>query len=630
MEASGSVLPVLRFGVFEFDPRAGELRKKGMKVKLQGQPLDILAILLQRSGETVTREELQKKLWPADTFVDFEQGLNNAMKRLRSALDDDADNPRFVETIPRRGYRFIGQLEGTGAVEPSPLPSDGPPPKRKGMFRAILGALVIAFIGAVLTGIYLDKRDRVAARPRQQIRSLAVLPLVNMSGDPDQEYFADGMTEQLTADLSKIGAVRVISRTSAMRYKGAAAANKSLPEIARELNVDGIVEGSVERAGDRVRITAKLIHAPTDTHLWADSYERNLRDVLSLQDEVARDIASQIRVTLTPQEQVYLSESKPIDPEAYEDYLKGRYYFSKISTDGFRQGLRYFQRAVQRDPNYAAAYVGEAECYKYLGFWGDEPDQEANSKARTAIQKALTLDDNLGEAHATSAFLHFAYDWDWAAAQAEFNRALELNPHSSDMHLWYAQYLLAMGRRDEGLAEVATAHALDPVSELTDTMAGRAYMLAGLFDQAIEQFQQSAALDPYSDTDYYDIATCYESKGNYPKAVEEYLKAEQLEGLAAKDLAVRRRAFLKGGMRGFLQEELKSAQAQFDKGNYSYSDIANIYARLGDKEHAFEYLDKVYKAKDHNIAFLKVEPLLDNLRSDPRFSDLLRRAGLPQ
>jgi len=623
VKASASVLPVLRFGVFQFDPRAAELRKKGMKVKLQGQPLDILAILLQRPGETVTREELQRKLWPADTFVDFEQGLNNAMKRLRSALDDDADNPRFVETIPRRGYRFIGQLEGTGAVIPSPLSSDGPPPKRKRMFGpAILGSLVIALIGAALMGIYLDRRDQVVAHPRQQIRSLAVLPLINMSGDPDQEYFADGMTEQLTADLSKIGAVRVISRTSAMRYKGVVAANKSLPEIARELNVDGIVEGSVERAGNRVRITAKLIHAPTDTHLWADSYERNLRDVLSLQDEVARDIASQIRVALTPQEQVYLSESKPIDPEAYEDYLKGRYYFSKISTDGFRQGLRYFQRAVQRDPNYAAAYVGEAECYKYLGFWGDEPEQEANSKARTAIRKALALDDNLGEAHATSAFLHFAYDWDWAAAQAEFNRALELNPHSSDMHLWYAQYLLAMGRRDEGLAEVATAHALDPVSELTDSMAGRAYMLAGLFDQAIEQFQQSVALDPDSAIDHGDIGICYESKGNYPKAVEEYLKGEQVDGVPKEVLAARRRTFLKAGMRGFLQEELNSAQTQFD--------FANIYARLGDKEHAFEYLDKVYKAKDHNIAFLKVEPLLDNLRSDPRFSDMLRRVGLPQ
>jgi len=630
VKTSSSVPPTLRFGVFELDPRAGELRKKGMKIKLQGQPLEILVMLLQRPRETVTREELQKKLWPADTFVDFEQGLNNAMKRLRSALDDDADRPRFIETLPRRGYRFIGPVDGALVTSSEPVPQEGSHPNKRGALRlAVSGTLIVLAIGGVLVGLNVRGwRDRLFTPQRKpHIQALAVLPLANLSGDPDQEYFADGMTEELTTDLSKIGAVRVISRTSAMRYKGA---NKSLPEIARELNVDGVVEGSVERVGGRVRITAQLIHGPTDAHLWADSYERDLRDILSLQDEVARDIANQIRVKLTPQEQAQLSNDRPIKPEAYEVYLKGRYYFSKLSTDGFREGLGYFRRAVELDPQYALAYVGQAECYKYLGIWGALPPRESNSQAKAAIQKALAIDDNLGEAHATFAFLHFAYDWDWAGAQEEFNRALELSPRSSDVRLWYAQYLAAMGRQDEAVAEIVKAHALDPVSELTDAMVGRVYLLVRRFDKAIEQFQETLALNPESDTAHYDLGICYESKGMYREAVEEYLRSEEMEGATKEDLALRRRAFLNAGLRGFLQEELKSELAD-QKQVYDRSfGFAQLYARLGDKDRAFENLEKTYEEGGHNIAFLKVEPLLDNLRSDPRWNDLLRRLRLPQ
>jgi len=459
------------------------------------------------------------------------------------------------------------------------------------------------------------------------IESLAVLPLKNLSGDPAQEYFADAMTEELTADLSKIGAIRVISRTSAMRYKDA---NKSLPEIARELNVDGVVEGSVERVGDRVRITAQLIHAPTDTHLWADSYERDLRNILSLQDEVARDIASKIRVTLTPHERAQLSNSRPIDTEAYEDYLKGRYYYSKFSTDGFSEALKYFQQAVKLDPNYALAYVGEADCYKELGIWGALRPRESSSKAKAAIQKALAIDNNLGQAHATLAHIHFVFDWDWAGAQEEFNHALELNPHSSDVHLRYAMYLSAMGRQDEAVAEIEKAHALDPVSELTNSISNRVYLLARRFDKAIEQLQKTLALYPDSAIDHYNLGTCYEHKDMYRDAVEEYLKSEEIGGAAKEDLAMRRRAFLKAGLQGFLQEELKSDIADLNHGYVPAFDFAQLYARLGDKDRAFENLEKTYKEGGHNIAFLKVEPGLDNLRSDPRFTDLLRRVGLPQ
>jgi len=626
---SNSTLSPLRFGVFEFDPRAGELRKKGMKIKLQGQPVEILAMLLQHPGEPVTREELQKKLWPADTFVDFEQGLNNAIKRLRAALNDDSDNPRFIETLPRKGYRFVGQLEGPAMAPPpvEPAPSNEPQPKHQPTQRLLIfGTLGLLVITVGLAALYLRPRlDRFASQASPRIQALAVLPLANLSGDPEQEYFAEGMTEELTADLSKISAVRVISRTSAMRYKSTA---KSLPEIARDLNVDGIVEGTVERAGNKVRITATLIHAATDTHIWAESYERDLQDVLFLQAEVAREIASQIRVTVTPQEQAQLSGTQPVLPEAYENYLKGRFYFGKFTNEGFRQCLSYFQQAVKVDPNYALGYVGQAECFKYLGIWDVISPHESSSQAKAAIQKALEIDNNLGEAHATLAYLHFLYDWDWSGAQSEFNRALELSPGSSDVHLWYAQYLSAMGKEDEAIREIEKAHSLDPVALLTETMVGRVYMLAHRFDKGIEQFQKTLALYPDSAINHWDLGICYESKGLNRKAVDEYLKSDEIDGLSQEQLAMKQRAFTRAGFRGYLQEELKS-ELDHPEPYYDRSfNLARLYALLGDKEKAFSNLDKAYEEGWSDVAFLKVDPELDTLRSDPRFNRLLDRVGL--
>jgi serine/threonine protein kinase/Tfp pilus assembly protein PilF len=505
-------------------------------------------------------------------------------------------------------------------------PSSGRRLSQRRAFAA-LGSLVVLL--ALIAGFRSARlrQWRHASSPSPHIESLAVLPLKNLTGDPAQEYFADGMTEELTTDLSKIGAVRVISRTSAMRYKDA---NKSLPEIARELNVDAVVEGSVERSGDRVRITAQLIHAPTDTHLWADSYERDLRNILSLQDEVARDIASQIKVTLTPQEQAQLSSSRPIEPEAYENYLKGRYYYSKLSTDGFHEALKYFQQAVQLDPKYALAYVGEADCYKELGIWGALPPRESSSKAKAAVHKALEIDNNLGEAHATLAHLHFVYDWDWAGAQKEFNRALELSPRSSEVHDLYAIYLSAMGSQDEAVAEIEKAHALDPVSQPANTVLGFVYLLAHRFDKAIEQLQKTLVLYPGSAIDHNNLGICYEHKGRYQEAVEEYLKSDEIEGATGEELAIRRGAFLKAGLQGFLQEELKSDITDSKHDYVPPFEFAQLYARMGDKDRAFEKLEETYTEGGHNVAFLKVEPELDNLRSDPRYADLLRRLGLPQ
>src|SRR5437870_8638739 len=358
----------VRFGVFEVDLRAGELRKRGVKIKLQDQPFQILQILLERTGEVATREEIRGRIWPADTFVDFDQGLNNAIKRLRESLSDSPDNPRFIETIPRHGYRFIGM---TGSSTPG------------------------------------------------RMRSLAVLPLENLSHDPQQEYFAEGLTEALITTLAKIGELRVVSRTSAMLYENV---RKPLSEIARELEVDAIVEGTVLRSGHRVRITAQLIDAAEESHLWAESYERDLRDVLTLQSELAQAIAREVQVRLTPQEQTHLAQVHPVDPEAYESYLKGRYYWNRRSVPGLAKAVQYFRRAIEKDPTYAAAYSGLADCLSVLGLYGVISPDESCGKAKSLALHALAMDHSLAEAYTSLAFATLFYDYDFVAAEKGFER----------------------------------------------------------------------------------------------------------------------------------------------------------------------------------------------------------------
>ena len=389
----------IRFGVFEVDLRAGELRKKGLKVKLQEQPLQVLQILLENPGEVVTREELQRRIWPSDTFVDFDHGLYNGIKRLREALGDSADTPHYIETLARRGYRFIGRLDPGPTCTPSP------------------------------------------------IRSLAVLPLENLSRDPEQEYFAEGMTEALITTLAKIGELRVVSRTSAMQYKGV---HKPLREIARELEVDAIVEGSVPRAGRRVRITAQLIDTAKETHLWAESYERDLRNALALQSEVAQAIAREIRVKLTPVDQARFAEVHPVDPEAYEAYLKGRYHWNRRSAEGLGKAIQYFQQAIAKDPTYPAAYAGLADCLSILGWWSYVSPDDGCGKAKGLAQKALEIDPSSAEAHASLAWATMLYDHNFALAEKEFERAIELNPRYATGHQWFGLYLALMGRYEEG------------------------------------------------------------------------------------------------------------------------------------------------------------------------------------
>ena len=468
----------LRFGVFELDLRSGELRKHGSKIRLQAQPFQVLAMLLQHQGEVVSREELQKQLWPADTFVDFDHGLNKAINKIREALGDSAESPRFVETVARRGYRFLAEVKAADAVavqtlEPTsrfesaakgadlavPVPELAPAahPRRSAMWSTSVALVVMIFAALAVWAIYSPKH------PSAVIRSLAVLPLESLSNDASQDYFADGMTDELISDLGQISALRVISRTSVMTYKRA---RKPLPQIARELNVDAVVEGTVLRSGDRVRITAQLIEAASDKHLWSQSYEGDLRDTLALQNEVARAIAAQIQIKLNPQEQAALKNVKAVKPDAYESYLKGRYFWNKRTAESLKVALAYFNQAIDEDPNYAQAYSGLADTYALLGDWqyAVMTAKEALPNAKAAATKALQLDPALGEAHNSLAFVLDGFDWDLQSGGKEFQRAIELNPGYATAHHWYAWHLCLLGRYQEALAEMKRTESLDPLS----------------------------------------------------------------------------------------------------------------------------------------------------------------------
>jgi len=451
------VSQLVRFDRFELDLRAGELRKGGIRIRLQEQPLQVLQALLEKPGEVVTCEELQKRIWPADTFVDFDHGLHAAVNKLRTALSDPAIRPRYVETVQRRGYRFIGKVDSFDESPPAPREINNDPtpkPKRRvwnswtGMLGGFMAA--IAIVAALIAGNVYGLRDWIfKTTTPHSFRSLAVLPLENLSGDSKQDYFADGMTEELITQVSKFGNLKVISRTSVMQYKGS---KKSLPQIAGELHVDAVVEGAVQLVDNRIRITAQLVDGATDEHIWAETYDRDLSNVLLLQSEVAADIAKQIDLELTPQQQLRFNASAhPVNPDAYQSYLLGRYYWNMRTGAGLAKAGQYFADAIQKDPNFALAYSGQADYFAYLTVLGGPEimkPRDAMAQARAAATKALKLDDSLAEAHASMGNILHNYDWNWAAAEGEYKRAIELNPNYAMAHHLYAHLLIETGRKE--------------------------------------------------------------------------------------------------------------------------------------------------------------------------------------
>jgi TolB-like protein/DNA-binding winged helix-turn-helix (wHTH) protein/Flp pilus assembly protein TadD len=629
-----------RFGVFEVDLQTGELTKRGMRLRLQEQPFRLLAILLEKPGELVTREELRARIWP-QTFVDFDHGLNKAISKIRDALGDSAENPRFVETVAGRGYRFLAdvtevhdarpEIAGTDLAvhgEPEPLPSlelgklavrlpRAHTWRLYGFGLALFLALTIAL--SWIFGPW--------GRSSRTVRSLAVLPLENISGDASQEYFADGMTDELITDLGKISALRVISRTSTMAYKRT---RKPLAEIARELNVEAVVEGSVVRSGDDVRISAQLIEAPADTQLWAESFEGDIRDALALQNSVARTIVGQIRATLVGQEQAALDKSKAVNPEAYEAYLKGRYFWNKRTGDGLKKAIAYFSHAIEADPNYAEAYSGLADAYALSGDWeyGVVSPQQAFAQARAAATKALTLDDSLGEAHTSLAFALDLYGWDWQAAEKEYEQAIKLSPGYSTLHLWYAWHLMVVGRTSDGVLELRKAESLDPLSLIVGADLADALCIARLYDESVEQSRKTLELDPNFAVGHYELGQALVQKQSANEAIVEFQKAIALSGHSGAFDSNLAYAYAVSGQKDEATKILGELAATSDKNHSADANIALIYVGFGDNDQAMIWLEKAYETRFNPSILLR--PAWDPLRSDARFKDLRRRIGLPQ
>jgi TolB-like protein/DNA-binding winged helix-turn-helix (wHTH) protein/Flp pilus assembly protein TadD len=632
----------LRFGVFEVDLRAGELRKHGLRIRLQEQPFQVLAMLLEHPGQVVTREELQKKLWPADTFVDFDHGLNKAVNKIRDALGDSAESPRFVETVARRGYRFLAEAKAADAapvrspeLAPAQLPAaetrdraelvgtPAAPQRRLPPLAWKISALVLVAVIAAFAVWKTHSRNL----PTSAIHSLAVLPLESLSNDASQDYFADGMTDELISDLGQISALRVISRTSVMAYKHA---RKPLPQIARELNVDAIVEGTVLRSGDQVRITAQLIDATADKHLWSQSYEGELKDTLALQNQVAQAIADQIRIKLNPQEQAALKIARVVNPEAYESYLKGRYFWNKRTPDSLKVALAYFNQAIDEDANYAQAYSGLADTYALLGDWqyAVMTPKEALPKAKAAAIKALELDSKLSEAHNSLAFCFDAFDWDLESAGKEFQRSIELNPGYATAHHWYAWHLGLLGRYDEAIEEMRKAKNLDPLSLIINADLAELLVIAHVYDESISQSRKTIEMDPNFALAHNQLGQAYLQKHLNVEAIAELQKAVEISGGSPTCIANLARAYAASGK---TSEAVRLLSDLKNHSNRSYSDaseIAVVYAALGDKDQAMHWLEIGYEERFNPGVLLR--PGFDPLRSDPRFQDLLRHIGFPR
>jgi TolB-like protein/DNA-binding winged helix-turn-helix (wHTH) protein/Flp pilus assembly protein TadD len=628
-----------RFGVFQLDLRAGELRKHGGRVRLQEQPLQVLAMLLSHSGELVTREQLQRKLWSADTFVDFDHGLNKAISKIREALGDSAESPRFVETVARRGYRFLASVTVDG---PTPILSPEPAvqahpgdtqvrphvtdqPAAWWTLHPSAWLTVISVSLLLIASIATWKFHARNPPSALVIRSLAVLPLESLSNDASQDYFADGMTDELIADLGQISALRVISRTSVMAYKRA---RKPLPQIARELNVDAVVEGTVLRSGDRVRITAQLIEASADKHLWSESYEGELRDTLALQNKVARAIADEIRINLNPQEQAALKNVKVVNPKAYESYLKGRYFWNKRTANGLKVALAYFKQSIDEDPTYAQSYSGLADTYALLGDWqySEMTSREALPKAKSAAVKALELDGALGEAHNSLAFCLDAFDWDFDSAGREFRRAIELNPSYATAHHWYAWHLGVLGRYEGAIAEMRKAQNLDPLSLIINADLAELLLIAHSYDESIRQSRKTIEMDPNFALAHNQLGQAYLQKNMNEEAIAELQKAVQLSGGSPTCIANLARAYAASGKRSEAIRLLTEVKNHSGPTYSDASEIAVIYTALADSDRAMNWLQKGYEERFNPSVLLR--PGFDPLRSDLRFQELVRRIGL--
>jgi TolB-like protein/DNA-binding winged helix-turn-helix (wHTH) protein/Tfp pilus assembly protein PilF len=641
----------VRFGEdFEVDLRAFELRHFGRALKLERIPLQVLLILIEQKGQLVTREEIVEKIWGKDVFLDTDNSINGAVRKIRQVLKDDPQLPRFVQTLPGRGYRFIAPVSGeeitsaavypakseTGSVAAQPICDENH--LRANETHVVVAAshgprlkLLIAFVSccAIVVAAWIGWHRFYAKSAAQPIRSIAVLPLQNLSGDPAQDFFADGMTEELITELSRIQSLRVISHTSVMEYKGT---KKHLPQIAHELGVDGILEGSVIRENDEVRVTVQLLDGPNDRHIWSESYERPLHGVLNLQREVAEAVTQQIRLQLTPEQKARIDSASSVNPEAYDAYLRGRYILANQYTMGppLLQAKSYFEESIRKDPGFAEAYSGLADAHLYLALFRHAPQEAAFQSAHDALRKAIQLDDSIGEVHDTLGTISWRHDWNWSEAEREFNQAITTAPSYSCAHEDRAEFLAFLGRRAEAVAEIARINQIDLGPSAAMTEAGVYYQLRD-YPSLVASAQKGIASNPNEWVDHYNLGIGYEGTGKLLEAISEYQKALQLSNGDTDANASLAHAYAAIGKRAEAEKILRDLESKSKSTYVSPYILATIYAGLGEKDKAIQFLEKAYDERSLEISWhLKADLRIDSLRSDPRFQDLARRFGLPQ
>lgn len=603
--------PIYQFGPFSLDPNKRLLWRDAEPLLVAPKVLDTLLVLIEHRARVVGKDELLEQVW-GRTVVE-EGGLARNISVLRKALGEKPDDHTYIVTVPGKGYRFVADVRETADATPQPLQT-----RRSPWPWLALGGLAALAAAAVL--IYFLRPTPALETRQGAITALAVLPLDNLSGDPTQEYFADGMTEALIGNLARIRALRVVSRTSAMRFKGT---TRSLPEIARSLNVDAIVEGSVQRIDDRVRISVQLIHAPTDTHLWAREYERDLTDILELQGEVARAVAEEIQVQITAEERARLTSAGSIDPAAYQEYLLGQYYLWRLSEEDLARAVGHFERATRLEPGYAAAYAGLSHAWWWRGVWGTKTPKQVKSQSRAAALRALQLDPRLAQAHVSMGRIKFAYDWDWAGAEQDFARALELDANSLDAHFFLGMLCMALGRFPESIAHIEQAEQLDPLSATVQSAFGRVLYRARRFDAAILHLNQAIELEPQTASHYGRLADVYEEMGRYDDALAFQATADKVLGRPAGVSLSVARIHARMGKAGEARRILdlhRATQPGFV--------TATVYAALGDHDAAFRLLFELDEERDA-LNYVKTDPRLDRLHSDPRWEVLLRRMNLP-
>jgi len=647
---------------YELDLSPRRLRRGSHTLKLERIPLEILLLLVEHRGQIVSREEIVARVWGNDVFLDTDNSIRGAIRKVRRALKDDPETPRFIQTVTGRGYRFIAPVISPAEEEAPDLPKLAlageqiqisqldtsvqsrslpvadeqqtlmePSDDQRNRGARIWPSMALASLAVIsLLAVVAFLRSRgvssQSSDPQRKV-VLAVLPFDNLSRDPDQEFFSEGLTEEMIAQLGKLNRDRltVIARSSVAKYKGSSLTAR---EIGRELNADYLVQGSVRQSAPRVRITVQLIRAQDQTDLWTESYDRELKDLLEVQDSVVRSVATQIHIALTDEQRARLANPPPRPPEAYVAYLKGRYYWNKRTADSMEKGATYFQQAIDRDPTFAAAYSGLADCNSGLTWHGFKAPADSLPRAFAAARKAVEIDPQSAEAHASLGLVH-NHRWEWDGAEAEFKRALELDPQYANAHHWYADYLSMQGQHDEALAEARRALELDPLNLMVGTWVGLRYYLAHNYQAAIEQNRNTVELDSNFAAAHLALGEDYIQAGLRTEAVNELKTAASLSGgspLYTAQVAVALAAA--GQNRDALHIAQQLERLSRDRYVSPYG-LAQIYASLHDQEHTFQWLQIAYDDRAVWMGYLGVDPIFDRYRSHPRFQELLRRVGLP-